>query len=180
MSFLGTLGGIYQGAARGLSVLEPLSLLGVRLAAAQVFFFSGLNKWTGFSVSNNTYQLFLYEYFCPDPARPGALRLCGADDDYAEGTWTVWGIERLAELAAVAEIVLPVMLVLGFLGRFAALGLLGMTLFIEFFVFPDAATWWGSHVWWAACLFVAAACGPGLLSVDRVIGLEGPRVSDPR
>ena len=57
--------------------LEPLALLALRLAGAKVFWESGLTKWNGFLQFNkDKYDLFLYEFFCPDPPRPGALQLC--------------------------------------------------------------------------------------------------------
>jgi len=71
--------------------------------------------------------------------------------------------------------VLPLLLILGLTSRFAAVGLLVMTLVIERLVFPDAASWWGSHVWWAAILLVIIARGPGTWSLDRLFGLDADR-----
>ena len=57
--------------------LEPLALLALRLVGAKVFWQSGVTKWNGFlEFDKNKYDLFLYEFFCPDPPRPGALQLC--------------------------------------------------------------------------------------------------------
>ena len=114
--------------------LEPLALLGLRLAGAKVFVQSGMTKWNGFLEFNqDKYHLFLYEFFCPDPPRPGALRLCDpATLDYTEGSAIVAAIKALAVTAGVVEIVLPVMLIAGLLSRLSALGLFGMTLFIQF------------------------------------------------
>ena len=164
---------LYAGiAARG-NILEPAALLFARFAAAYVFFKSGLTKWNGFlSFNPDKYDLFMYEFFCPEEPRGRALVLC---KDVAEGTYaptTQWIVERFANMAGIMEIVLPILLLLGLFSRFAAFGLLAMTLFIELFVFPDAATWWGSHIWWAATLFIIVARGPGFLSIDRWVGLE--------
>ena len=73
------------------SCLESVSLLLLRLVVARVFLMSGLTKWDGlFQFNTEKYDLFLYEYFCPDPVRPGALQLCSPDtQDYVEGSMTV-------------------------------------------------------------------------------------------
>lgn len=153
--------------------LEPIALLLARIVGARVFFMSGKTKWNGFLDFNpDKYDLFKYEFFCPEEPRAHALVLC---KDAVEGTYaptTAWIVERLANMAGIMEITLPVLLVLGLFSRAAALGLLMMTLFIQFFVYPDMATWWGSHAWWAAALLVVLARGPGWLSVDRWLGLE--------
>jgi putative oxidoreductase len=105
--------------------------------------------------------------------RPGALLLCDPNTlDYAEGSLAVPFIELLALGAGFGEVILPVLLILGLFGRFAALGLLGMTLFIQFAVFPSWSHWVNPAVWWAATLLVLVARGPGFLSLDRLIKLE--------
>ncbi|MGJ8562817.1 MAG: DoxX family protein [Alphaproteobacteria bacterium] len=154
-------------------LLEPLALLLARLAVARVFLMSGITKWTGpFQFNPDKYDLFLYEFFCPEEPRSDALVLC---KDAAEGTYspvTQWVVERAANMAGIMEILLPLLLIFGLTSRFAAAGLLIMTLVIETLVFPDAGSWWGSHVWWAAILFVIVARGPGAFSIDRLLGLE--------
>jgi putative oxidoreductase len=72
-----------------------------------------------------------------------------------------------AYLVGYAEFILPLMLVLGFGTRIAALGLLIMTAMIQVFVLPEAL--WTAHVYWAALLLVLLSRGPGALSVDHVI-----------
>ena len=71
-----------------------------------------------------------------------------------------------ATLAAVGEHVLPVMLLLGLGTRFAALGLLGMTLVIQVLVYPDA---YPTHGTWAAVLLYLVARGGGGWSLDHVL-----------
>ncbi|GHA87323.1 membrane protein [Algimonas arctica] len=176
MKTLNSLKSGYLWFGRKANVLEPLALLLARLAVARVFFMSGLTKWNGlFQFNAEKYDLFLYEFFCPEEARPGALVLC---KNVTEGTYSSsmqWVVERAANMAGIMEIVLPLLLVLGFTSRLAATGLLIMTLTIEFLVFPDADSWWGSHAWWAVILFVIIVRGPGVLSLDRFVGLEGPQ-----
>ena len=67
-----------------------------------------------------------------------------------------------------AEHLLPVLLVLGVFTRGAALALLGMTLVIQIFVYPQA---WPTHLSWAALLLYLAGQGAGRWSLDRRLGL---------
>lgn len=151
-----------------------ISALFLRLLPAKVFLASGLSKWDGFLQFNeDKYDLFLYEFFCPDPIREGALLLCDPDTlDYQQGSTMVKVIESLALSAGVIEVVLPLLLIAGLFTRFAALGLLVMTLFIQFAVFPEWSHWWNPAAWWAVTLFAVTAFGPGRLSLDRMLGLE--------
>ncbi|MDF2464771.1 MAG: hypothetical protein K0Q43_3006 [Ramlibacter sp.] len=71
--------------------------------------------------------------------------------------------ELAATLAATAEHVLPVLLLIGLATRFSALGLLVMTAVIQVFVYPDA---YPTHGVWAAVLLYLVAGGPGAVSVD--------------
>jgi len=76
--------------------------------------------------------------------------------------------EAAAWLATIGEFVLPLLLVLGLFTRFAAAGLLVMTLVIQIFVFPDA--WWATHALWVALLLYLVGRGPGRISLDAVAG----------
>jgi len=155
--------------------LEPAALLFLRIAGAKVFWDSGLTKWNGFLQFNKTkFDLFLYEFFCPDPPRPGALQLCDPKTlEYPDGSAIVPLVKTLAVTAGVMEVALPVLLVMGLLTRFAALGLLVMTLFIQLAVFPTWSHWWNPAVWWAVVLFALVALGPGAWSLDRLLRLDG-------
>ena len=114
-----------------------------RLSIAGVFWQSGQTKVDGFRVTESAIELFRSEYRLPviDPAVG-------------------------AHLAAFAEHLFPILLVLGLATRFAALALLGMTLVIQIFVYPDA---WPTHGTWAACLLLLMTRGPGRLSLDSLI-----------
>lgn len=72
--------------------------------------------------------------------------------------------EWAALMAATAEHVLPLMLVLGLGTRVAALGVLGMTLVIQLFVYPLA---FPTHALWAACALALLVHGGGRLALDR-------------
>ncbi len=114
-----------------------------RLSIAAVFWQSGQTKVNGWMLSDNALYLFENEYKLPliDP-------------------WLA------AHLAALAEHLFPLLLVVGLASRLSALALLGMTLVIEIFVYPGA---WPTHGTWAACLLFIAARGPGPLSLDALI-----------
>ena len=123
----------------------PHSLIALvaRFSMAAVFWQSGQTKLEGWHVSDNAIYLFREEYKLPliDPV-------------------------IAAHLAAFAEHFFPILLVLGLATRFAALALLGMTLVIEIFVYPDA---WPTHGTWAACFLILIARGPGTWSIDHLI-----------
>jgi len=123
---------------------QSLLLLVARLGIASVFFLSGRTKVTGLlTLKPSTYQLFDSEY---------ALPLISSD--------------LAAHLATYAEHLFPILLVLGFLTRPAAAALLGMTLVIEIFVYPDA---WPTHLSWAGLLLPLIACGGGKWSLDHLL-----------
>lgn len=128
-------------------VALDLVLLVSRVGIAAVFWYSGRTKVDGLlSVSDGAVSLFRTEY-----------RLPVLDPVFA------------AHAAAYAEHLFPLLLVLGLFTRFATLSLLGMTLVIQIFVYPDA---WPTHLSWAAPLLLLVARGAGRASVDRLLGLR--------
>jgi putative oxidoreductase len=74
--------------------------------------------------------------------------------------------ELAAPMAALAEHVLPIMILIGLATRFSALALLGMTIVIQLFVYPSA---YPTHGTWAAILLYLMAKGPGKISIDHWI-----------
>jgi len=128
-----------------LAALLPLDLLllVMRLGIASIFFRSGRTKVEGwFTITDSAYELFAYEY---------ALPLIPTN---------------VATVAAtVSEHLFPVLLVIGLGTRYAALALLGMTLVIEIFVYPDA---WPTHLSWAGLLLPIIALGGGRITLDRL------------
>jgi putative oxidoreductase len=135
-------------AAAGL-IPHDLVALAARVFPAVVFWQSGRTKVERLTIKDSTW--FLFQDLYALPLIPPA-----------------WA----AVMATVAEHVLPVLLILGLLSRFSALGLLTMTAVIQIFVFPDA---WVTHGLWAAALLVVAAQGPGRLSLDHLLKLEPAR-----
>ena len=69
-------------------------------------------------------------------------------------------------MTGLAEITLPVLLILGFATRLSALGLLAMTAVIQLVV-PEG--WANFHLYWAAIALAILALGPGSLSLDRLL-----------
>jgi putative oxidoreductase len=135
------------------ALLPPsLLLLVQRLGIASVFFMSGRTKVDGLLTVNDTaFELFRSEYALP-----------------------LVNPEIAAYAATYSEHLFPVLLVLGLFTRFAAAGLLVMTLVIEIFVYPDA---WPTHLSWAGLLLPLIALGGGRLSLDRLIGTTQIKVN---
>jgi putative oxidoreductase len=132
-----------------------LPLLVLRLTLARPFFASGLTRWDGwFTLSFGTKILFAQEY---------KLHTFGTEIPFPAP-------ELVATVASTAEIVLPILLAFGFLTRWAALGLLCMTGVIQL-TYPDG--WANFHLYWAAIALAIIASGPGAISLDRLIGLDG-------
>ncbi|WP_321392184.1 DoxX family membrane protein [Emcibacter sp.] len=71
-----------------------------------------------------------------------------------------------AHMAILAELTLPVLLLLGLMTRLSAFAMLGMTLVIQLFVYPDL---WPDHSLWAAALLLLMAKGGGFWSLDRLL-----------
>ncbi len=178
MSFLCTISRAYQSFNTFVSrYLSDLSDLALRLLLAKVFLSSGVLKWSGwFDFNEQTYDLFLYEFFCPEPVREGALQLCNPQTlEYVEGSGTVQMIQWFSISAGVMEVVLPVLLIVGLFTRLGALGLLLMTVFIQVAVFPEWSHWWNPAAWWAVVALAILSRGPGRLSLDHVLGLDKRR-----
>jgi putative oxidoreductase len=132
-----------------------LPLLILRLTLARPFFASGLTRWDGwFTPSFGTKILFEQEY---------KLHLFGAEIPFPAP-------DLIAVMASTAEIVLPILLAFGFLTRWAALGLLCMTAVIQL-TYPDA--WRDYHLPWAAMALAIMIFGPGVISLDRLLGIDG-------
>jgi putative oxidoreductase len=124
---------------------EAAILLFTRIVAGHVFWASGRTKVEGlFTLRPETVDLFRDEYRLP-----------------------LISPEIAAPMAAAAEHILPILLVLGLFTRFAALGLVGMTLVIQFLVYPEA--WWPVHSLWLGLLLVLVWRGGGAWAADRFV-----------
>ena len=132
-----------SGWAKVFDGIATIAGLALRFALAIPFFLSGLTKWAGetffdkvqsmvaLELAPSTQYLFENEF---------KLNVFGTAYDFPYP-------EISAYASAFAEIVFPILLVLGLATRFAALGLLGMAVVI-FLVYPD--TWRAEQLPWAA------------------------------
>ena len=130
--------------------LPSLVQLVMRLALAVPFWHSGILKWDGFlKLSDTAVTLFSDEFMLHLPGGPYHFPAPAV----------------MAFLSGCGEIMFPILLVLGLGTRFAALGLLFMTLIVELTV-PDG---WPIHLTWAAMALGIMAWGPGRISIDHVV-----------
>lgn len=133
--------------------LTPSWLVSIALRAALAvpFFRSGLTKWDGFGqISENTLVLFSEEF---------KLHIFGKIIAYPMPVLAAYG-------AAIAEVLLPILLVLGFGTRFAAFALLVMTAIIQLTI-PSG---WPLHLTWAAMALGIMVFGGNRLSLDYLVG----------
>jgi putative oxidoreductase len=125
---------------------DDLLAFAARFGIAGVFWLSGRTKVEGWlSVSDSAVALFADEYRVP-----------------------LLPPDIAAHLAAYAEHLFPILLVLGLFTRASALALLGMTAVIQIFVYPDA---WPTHLVWATALLYLSGRGAGRWSLDARLGL---------
>lgn len=118
-----------------------------RLGIASIFFLSGRTKVEGWlTLTPSTFELFQSEYALP-----------------------LLSPTLAAYLATYAEHLFSTLLVLGLCTRLSAAALLGMTLVIEIFVYPDA---WSTHLSWAGLLLLLIARGGGRWSLDHLMGIR--------
>lgn len=136
-----TLARLALSVAQALNTLQPVAALLARLYVAQVFFLSGLTKIRDWDI---TLALFMDEYKVP--LLPPALA---------------------AVMGTAGELVLPVLLVLGLGGRFAALGLSVVNVVAVVSLAEIAPAALQQHVFWGALLAGIAIYGPGRFSVDH-------------
>ncbi|MEE4154251.1 MAG: DoxX family protein [Erythrobacter sp.] len=77
-------------------------------------------------------------------------------------------------MATYAEFLFPVLLVAGLASRLSALALMGMALVIQLFVFPTMDHFLGWAIMVIALAMIIISRGPGLLSLDALLGRIGP------
>ena len=123
--------------------MVPLSLVQVmaRAALATLFWKAAQSKLASWPV---TVQLFAFEYQVP-----------------------LLPPEYAAMLGTGVELIGAILLFLGLMTRFAALALMGLVATIQIFVYPGS---WAEHLMWASLLLLLVIRGPGVVSLDHVIG----------
>ncbi|MEM7208999.1 MAG: DoxX family protein [Pseudomonadota bacterium] len=126
-----------------LALATPLIDLVLRLYVANIFWKSGQTK-----IANMDQTVQLFEYVYQVPVLPPAFA---------------------AYLATYAELIFPILLVLGLATRFAALSLtiLNIVAVISFPDLNDAGL--QQHIVWGIMLLVTLLHGPGKLAVDHWI-----------
>ncbi len=122
------------------STAQALGALAARGLVAHAFFLSGLTKLRDWDI---TLALFEDEYHVP----------------LLTPEWAAW-------MGTGGELLLPVLLVLGLGGRFAALGLSVVNLVAVLSLSEIAPAALLQHQLWGALLIALALYGPGRLSVD--------------
>ena len=135
--------GLWSRLSAALNTLQPAAALAARLYVGQVFFLSGLTKLRDWET---TVALFTDEYQVP--LLPPAMA---------------------AFMGTAGELVLPVLLVLGLGGRFAALGLFVVNAVAVIALSEIAPAALQQHVFWGALLAALAIYGPGAWSLERMV-----------
>jgi len=145
------------------AIFYALVALGLRFIIARVFFLSGQTMIDGPTIPL-TWLGRAFQFSIVLPAEIKETTFQAFQTQYA-------GLPMPPEVSAYvfsyALFVLPICLIFGFATRFAALGLLVMTMMLSVYVMPEAL--WTSHVYWGAILMVLISVGPGAISIDAAI-----------
>jgi putative oxidoreductase len=121
----------------------PLSIIQLagRLGVGVTFFKAGLLKYNSWEF---TVKLFEDEYRVP-----------------------LLDAAVAARIAMIQELTIPILLFVGLGTRIATVPLLGMIAVIQIFVYPNA---YNDHLVWGSLLVLVLTRGPGVFSVDYLIG----------
>lgn len=134
---------LYNATTNTINSVQPFALLTARLYVAWVFFASGLTKLRDWE---STLFLFEKEYSVP-----------------------FIHFEVAAWLGTAGELILPVLLVFGLLGRVSALGLFIVNIVAVISLEAIAPAAYTLHVLWGLLLAQIFIWGPGLISIDRLV-----------
>ncbi len=133
------------------NIPEWIITLGIRLVIFRVFWLSVQTKIAGLTIAGQhfafwslTDNVFFQFWDYPAPLDSNFMIYAGT----------------------FAEFFLSIAILLGLLSRYAAIGLLGVTLVIQF---VEPGGWWSAHVYWVLLLVYLIRQGGGLVSVDRLI-----------
>lgn len=128
--------------------LSPLLDLAIRLFMANIFFKSGWLRLQDFLNGQWSNQITAFTDYHPLPLLPP---------------------EVAAIVGTGAEVILPVLLVLGLFTRVSAAGLLIMTMSIQFLIPEDYGVSNDDHYLWMMLLAVPMLKGAGMFSADFLI-----------
>ncbi len=137
---------LYNSIFGKLDLIQPVMLLIARFYVAWVFFKGGLTKLQDWE---STLLLFEYEYAVP-----------------------VLNFEVAAYLGTFGEIVLPILLVIGLLGRKAALGLFVVNYIAVISLEDMPAAALNDHILWGTLMLLVAVWGAGKLSLDNFFKIK--------
>jgi putative oxidoreductase len=140
-----------------------LAALAMRLALARVFFLDGQGKIDGPHLPVN---LLGFDF---SPVLPLHVKVDTVFTFMTQFAALPVPPALGAYLVSYGEFLLPILLLIGFGTRIAALGLLIVTVLMQLYVMPQAL--WSSHIYLASMLLVLISLGPGQLSVDHFIRL---------
>ena len=123
--------------------LLPVYQLTIRIYLSGIFFSSGLGRLDSYLNGNWSDQLFLFQYEHPVPYLSPSIA---------------------ASITTLAELILPILLLSGFLGRVGAVGILIMSIVIELtYMHSD------QHVLWISMSLLIVITGAGKISLDHLI-----------
>ncbi|MFO1242147.1 MAG: DoxX family protein [Rickettsiales bacterium] len=136
--------------ARAWKILDPIVLLLIRLYMGNIYFASGMSKLDNYLRDDWASTIYIFQDIYPIPHVPA---------EWVAPVWTA------------AELVLPVLLVLGLASRFAAFGMLVIVGLMEVSLQlsdPEYVTL-DVNIMWGLLLAVLVVRGAGFLSVDKAI-----------
>lgn len=134
---------LYLNLANKISLLEPIALLVARIYVAWAFFASGLTKLRDWDST-----LFLFEEEYSVPLLP---------------------YELAAYLGTAAEIIFPLLLIVGLASRFSAFGLFFVNIVAVISLEDIPAAAFAEHVLWGTLLLQVVIFSGGRLSVDYLL-----------
>ena len=141
--FIANIAPLYLMLTRLVDKSQVILLLVFRLYIAKIFFLAGLTKTKNW---DSTLMLFEYEYSVP-----------------------LIPFDMAAYLATLAELVFPLLLVIGLAGRFSAAALFILNI-VAAISYPDISPGGvNDHYFWGTILCILVFYGPGKLSVDAWI-----------
>ena len=136
-----------------------LAMLGMRFAIAIPFWLSSQTKWDGW---------FTLSFGATAQFNDLRLHILGAEYPFPAP-------DTMALMAALGETVFSVLLALGLFTRYAALGIVGMTVIIQL---TEPGGWLAYHLPWASMALALACFGGGKIALDYWLGLDkSPKVS---
>jgi putative oxidoreductase len=146
-----------------LCAIVPYALVALvlRLVLARAFFLAGQDKIDGPVVPLVLKHADL-SFMLPAQIKDAAMRVF---ETHFAGMAVPPAV--ITSLFTYAEFILPIVLVLGFATRYAAAILFAITVLTQIYI--DPAAFWTLHVYWLSLLLVLLTCGPGDVSIDRLI-----------